>query len=211
MNGFIFINRLQHRLWSTSTSLLLVRPAGTTVSIPEEKRCPGELREVTEENLIDCGAFEDAAHYVPTYRSMLEKGDLVLFGYLNRRCVFRFCIQLHGQISFDGCAVRFLNNTENYIHYVYCDQEFRGHHFHLAALAYTAATHHSQHSYAVVKEDNIPSLKSFYQAGYKPYSLLTVKNRFFHRTLTQHELTEEMKNRFTWDILHHNSTIHEKL
>ena len=191
-----FLTRLRHRLWSTSTSLLLVRPAGTVVTISEEKRCPGELREVTEENIMDCSAFEDPTHYVPIYRSMLEKGDVVLFGYLNGHCVFRCAMQLHGSFSFDGCAVRCLNDTEDYIHYVYCAPEFRGHHFHLAALIYTASTHPAQQSYAVVKEDNIPSLKSFYRAGYEPYSLLTVKNRLLHRALKEQVLSPEERERY---------------
>ena len=186
-----FLTRLRHRLWSTSTSLLLVRPAGTVVTIPEEKRCPGELREVTEKNIMDCAAFEDPVHYVPLYRSMLEKGDVILFGYLNGRCVFRYCLQLHGAFDSDGCVVRVLNGEEVYVHYVYCAPEFRGHHFHLAALAYTASMYHKQQSYAVVKEDNIPSLKNFYRAGYEAYSLLTVKNRLLCRTLTERILSQE--------------------
>lgn len=196
MKMTVFFTRLRHRLWSTSTSLLMVQPAGTVVTIPEEKRCPGELRKVTEENIMDCSAFEDPAHYVPVYRAMLKQGDMVLFGYLNGRCVFRHCLQLHGSFDFDGCAVRLLSDTEDYVHYVYCAPEFRGNHFQLAALAYSASMYHSQRSYAVVKEDNMSSLKNFYRAGYEPYSLLTVKNRLFHRALTERVLSQEEQERY---------------
>ena len=196
MNISAFLTRLRHRLWSTSTSLLLVRPAGTAVSIPEEKRCPGELREVTEENIMDCGAFEDAAHYVPIYRSMIEKGDVVLFGYLNGRCVFRHCLQLHGAFNFDGCVVRVLNGEEAYVHYGYCAPEGRGNHFHLTSLVYMASTHFTKKNYAIVKEDNVRSLKDCYRAGYEPYSLLTVKNRLLHRSLTEQVLSPEERERY---------------
>lgn len=191
-----FLTRLRHRLWSTSTSLLLVRPAGTVVTIPEEKRCPGELRAVTEENLMDCAAFEDPAHYVPIYRSMLEKGDMILFGYLNGRCVFRHCMQLHGTFDFDGCVVRSLKENEAYILFGYCAPEGRGNHFHLSSLVYMASTHITKTNYTIVKEDNIRSLKDCYRAGYEPYSLLTVKNRFFHRALAEQVLSPEERLRY---------------
>lgn len=186
-----FFKRVAHRFWSTSTSLLLVRPSKTAVTIPEEKRCPGELREGTEETVMDCGAFEDPVRYVPIYRSMLEKGDIVLLGYLGGRCVFRYCMQLKGIFEFDGCVVRSLNSEESYIHYIYCAPEGRGNHFQLAALDYTSSKYLLHKNYTIVKEDNIPSLKSFYQSGYDAYSLLTVKNRLFHRTLTERILTQE--------------------
>lgn len=192
----VFLTRLRHRLWSTSTALLLVRPAGTVVTIPEEKRCPGELREVTEENIMDCAAFEDAALYVPIYRSMLEKGDIIHFGYLNGRCVFRRCMQLHGTFDFDGCAVRSLKENEAYTHFSYCAPEGRGNHFQLASLSNMYETHPMVRGYTIIKEDNIPSLKNCYRAGYEPYSLLTVKNRLFHRALTEQVLSPEEQLRY---------------
>lgn len=66
----------------------------------------------------------------------------------------------------------------------------------MAALAYSASIYHSQQSYVVVKEDNMSFLKSFYRAGYELYSLLTIKNRLFHRALTEWGLSQEVRLRY---------------
>lgn len=99
------LNRLRHRLWSTTEVLLLVRPANVPLLERVNKVCPGEFRAVTEENIQDCAQFEDASHYVPVYREMLKRGDAVRFGYLDGNCVFRHCMQLSGTFFEDGCVL----------------------------------------------------------------------------------------------------------
>ena len=101
-----FCKALRRRLWSDSKILLLVRPAGKPLDDTKRKPCPGEIRAVTEKDLSDCAAFEDAARYVPVYREMLKRGDLLHFGYLNGKCVYRHAAQCSGDITHDGCFVR---------------------------------------------------------------------------------------------------------
>ena len=74
MTVFEFCKALRRRIWSDSEILLLVRPAGKPLDDTKRKPCPGEIRAVTEKDLSDCAAFEDAARYVPVYREMLKRG-----------------------------------------------------------------------------------------------------------------------------------------
>lgn len=183
--------RPRYRLWSTHSILLLVRPANAPVDPFPSKPCIGELRFVTEEDLPDCAAFEDPAHYVPVYREMLRRGDLVLFGYLDGTCVFRCCLQCGGPILYQGYTERELAANEAYVHYVFCAPAARRKGFHKAALRYLRAACPGRVLYAQVMEDNIPSLRGFFRTGFRPYSRLTVKNRLFRSVLTEIPLAEE--------------------
>lgn len=53
--------RLRQSFWSTHSILLLTHPAGAPATPFPLKPCVGELRPVTEDDLPDCAAFEDAA------------------------------------------------------------------------------------------------------------------------------------------------------
>lgn len=181
-------HKLQRGVWSTGSGLLLARSIG--LPEPEERPFTGEIRAVTEADLPDCAVFEDAAHYIPVYRRALEKGDLVLFGYLNGVCVFRCCLQKSGSIAYREHIVRELTAGEAYVHYVFCASWARRQGFHEAALRYLCAACPDRVLYAEVKENNIPSLRGFFRVGYRPYSRLTVKKRFFRSTLTEAIFTE---------------------
>lgn len=186
-----FFCRLRHRLWSTSQTLLLLRPANAPLPEQTWKPCPGEFRDVTEENINDCGQFENAVHYVPIYREMLKQGDVVHFGYLNGKCVFRHCMQRSGSFYEDGCLVHTLGADEAFIHYVFCSPNARGLGFHTEGTRRFCEQLLAHSFYTCVKPDNFPSLHGFFLSGFQPYSLLTVKNRFLFRRLHEHILTPE--------------------
>lgn len=186
-----FFRLLLHRLWSESETLLLVRPANTPLPERTWKPCPGEFRPVTEENINDCGQFEDAAHYVPVYREMIQQGDVVHFGYLNGKCVFRHCMQRGGTFYEDGCPVRTLGKNEVYIHYVFCAPEARGLGLHTEGTRRFCEAFPSDTFFSCVKSDNASSLYGFFLSGYHPYSVLTVKNRFLFRHLHEHILAPD--------------------
>ena len=178
-------NYLRNGLWFTDSTLLLVRPAGAPVNPVPSKPCTGEIRLATESDLPDCASFEDAAHYVPIYRDMLRRGDLVLFGYLDSRCVFRCCLQRNSMVTFAGHPVRSLAAEEGYVHYVLCAPWARKKGFHEAALRRLCLICLDHALYAEVKEDNIPSLRGFYRNSFRPAARLRARNCFFHRTFSE--------------------------
>lgn len=171
----------KERIYSTHSILLLVRPAKEFAAEMQHKPCPGEFRAVTEDNIHDCAAFEDADHYVPVYRSMLEKGDYVVFGYLNGVCVFRHAMQKSGDISFAHSTIRQLKENEAYVHYGFCAPEARGQGFHSESIYRFCKDNPSHTLYAMVEEKNIASLRGCVRNGFHIHSRLTVKYRFFRR------------------------------
>ena len=196
MTVFEFCKALRRRIWSDSEILLLVRPAGKPLDDTRRKPCPGEIRAVTEKDLPDCAAFEDAARYVPVYREMLRRGDVVHFGYLNGRCVFRHCMQMSGEITFSSCGIRRLGPHEGYVHYGFCAPQARGNGFHAESLYRFCHWEADFTVFAIVRENNSSSLKGCFRSGYEVRSLLTVKNRFFRRTLTEKVLSPEEARRY---------------
>jgi len=197
--------RFREGLWSTDSILLLTRPAGPPGA--EARPFAGELRIVTEKDLSDCAAFEDAAHYVPVYRDMLRRGDFVLFGYLDGACVFRHCLQLSGPFSFKGHPVRDLAPNEAYVHYGYCAPNARGNGFHQASLSRFPREFPTRTLYALVKEDNEKSLRGCFRTGYRPYSRLTAKSRFFHSSCSEVPLTAEEVDLLTALVRPENNSV----
>lgn len=129
-----FLLRQRNHLWSTKSTLLLVRPAGKPLDETQHKPCDGILRPVTEENIQDCAAFENPSHYVPIYRSMLKNGDQVFFGYLGEKCVFR-CATMHkGEITLADNSFHSLQEGELLIHYSFCAPAARGHGLHSESI-----------------------------------------------------------------------------
>lgn len=194
MTVFEFCKALRRRIWSDSEILLLVRPAGKPLDDTKRKPCPGEIRAVTEKDLSDCAAFEDAARYVPVYREMLKRGDLLHFGYLNGKCVYRHAAQCSGDITHDGCFVRRLQPHEIYTHHSYCAPEARGNGFQPESLRQMFLTFFDCTAYTLIEPQNKRSLVGAFRGGYEVRSLLTVKNRFFRRTLTEKVLSPEEAN-----------------
>ncbi|MEY8261591.1 hypothetical protein AALA80_14740 [Oscillospiraceae bacterium 50-60] len=186
-----FYRAVRRRIWSDNTILLLVRPAGKPLDRSAQKYGPGEIRTVTEKDLADCAAFEDAAVYAPIYRKMLKKGDVIHFGYLNGKCVYHHAAQCSGDVIFDGCLVRHLQPGEITTCMSYCAPEARGHGFQQKSLYQMFLTYFDFTSYTLVRPQNTPSLIAVFRVGYEAHSLLTVKNRFFHRRLTERLLSLE--------------------
>lgn len=174
---------LKYQFWSTDSILLLVRPAGTSPKVYPQSSFPGTFLTVTAEQLSDCAAFEDAASYVPIYRDMLKRGDLVQFGYWERKCVFRHCLMLSGSFTFREHTVRTLGENEAYIHYAFCAPQARGNHFHTESIGRFCSLYPNHTIYTMVKEEKQSSLYGYIQNGFMPYSRLTAKNRFFHSAL----------------------------
>ena len=191
MTLFGFFSRLQFRIWSQRDALLLVRPTDVPVEPSLIEACPGTFVPVSEENLHDCAAFEDRAHYVPTYRKMLEAGSFGHFGYLDGTCVYREWLQQKGEVLFDGCPVLQLRENEGYSCYVFCDPRARGNGFQAAGIAHMAQRFPELTFYTIVLTEKKITRKNYLKNGYVPHTLITVKNRFFHRTLTRKELSPE--------------------
>lgn len=194
MKNFTFqraYHKLQYRIWSTGSILLLVRPANAPVDPFPCKPCAGELRAVTEADLPDGAAFEDPAHYLPVYKKMLERGGVIHFGYLGGKCVYRHAATFSGTLDFRGCVVRRLGEKEMFTHFSYCAPEARGGGWQTESLREFFRLFPGYRSYTCVKDDNFPSLIPCFRAGYRPYSRITVKKRFFRSALTETPLTEE--------------------
>ena len=183
------IKRIFHRLWSVEKTLFLYKkenivPQKTPLFEGVFFRCK------TEDS--DCTAsFEDAGYYAPIYRKMIEKGDWVVLGVLEQECVFRCCVQLCGDINFDGCVVRSLQKQEAYIHYVYCSPEHRGKGFHKECLRWIASQLPGYRFWAQVQEKNIPSMKGFKENGFAVYSELTSYNRLGKRWIREKRKEEK--------------------
>ncbi|MDE6454831.1 MAG: hypothetical protein K2L38_02710, partial [Dysosmobacter sp.] len=146
--------RLKNGLWSTDSILLLVRPAGAPVDPFPAKPCIGEIRLATESDLPDCAAFEDAAHYVPIYQDMLRQGDLIHFGYLNGRCVYRHAAKTSGILTFSQHTVRRLGEKELITHFSYCDPSARGGGWQTESLREFFRARFDSTSYTLILEDN---------------------------------------------------------
>ena len=182
---------VKRRLWSNSESLLLVRPAGKLPDESKRKPCDGVFRPVTEKNIQDCGAFEDASVYVPIYREMLKAGDYVHFGYIQGKCAFRHCLKKSGSFDLGGGTTRTLSSGEVYIHYGYCAPEHRGHGLHAESIYRFCMDHLNDTIYTLVKETNRSSLHGCARNGFEVKSRLFEKNRFFLRQL--HEVPVGLK------------------
>lgn len=170
---------LKGRVWHTQVMLLLRRPAGKPPDGGREKPCRGTVRTATEAELGDCGDFENAARSLPFYRSLLERGSLIRLGYLDGRCVYRSSVQRSGTVPFSGHTALTLGPKEMYVCHVYCAPDARGNGLQKEDLRRLCEEYPDVTFYAFVKQDNIPSLRSFYRAGYEPCALVSGKQRFF--------------------------------
>lgn len=195
MNFFEIFERVKRRLWSQRSILLLVRPAGKTLD--ESKRKPScvEFRPVTEDNIFDCGAFEDANRYVPIYRDFLSRDGYVHFGYLDGQCVFRHVIEAVDALFWEGYPFLRAEKGEklHYVHYGFCSPKARGKGCHSESLFFMAEKCSNVDLYAMVLPDNYASLKGCFRAGFELQSLITVKHRFFRRMLLEQVLSSEEK------------------
>lgn len=189
-----FFSRLANRLWSDHEMLLLVRPADKPLDEALHKPCAGEFRPVTEQNINDCAAFEDAARYVPVYREMLQRGDVVHFGYIDGQCVFRHCMQTSGSFTYEGCPVRTLATGEVYTTYGFCAPAARGKGLLAESLYQFFLSHFHDTAYTLVAPENVSSLRSCYRNGYEIRSRIVVKCRFLRRTLTETSLAPTEAN-----------------
>lgn len=176
-------------IWSTDTILFLIRPAG--LPEPEARPFAGEIRVPTEAELPACAAdLKTAFGWDAAQRSILRQGELVLFGWLDGTCVFHSYLQYGGIYDHRGHAVRFADN-EAYIHNVFCVPAARRKGFHEAALRHMCAACPDRVLYTQAVEDNVPSLRGFYRAGFRPVFRHTVKKRFFHHTVSKVMIGEE--------------------
>lgn len=191
-----FFHLLKHRLWSTSEALLLVRPANKPLPPQTWKPCTIELRLATPETVQDCGDLEDASLYAPIYLQKLADGDILHFGYLNGKCVYRHAAQCQGDIFWDGVLVRHLTPKEIHTYFSLCAPEARGHGVQTESLRQMFLMQFDCTAYTEVVPDNKASLVSCFRAGYEVHSLLTVKNRFLRRTLTEKRLTPQEASRY---------------
>lgn len=184
-----FLHLLRHRLWSTCEIILLVRSPDTP--LPKHAiSCPGEFRDVTEENIRDCGQFEDIS-MVSVYRKMLSDGFSGQYGYLNGACVYRAWTQHRGKIDFEGCTVMSLPEHAWYSCYVYCAPEARGNGFHRAGIAETIRQFPDETAYTMILPEKPWSMRNYILNGFKPYSSITAKNRFLHRSLCERLLSPD--------------------
>lgn len=182
--------KLKYGFWSVDSILVLERPAGSPTSEFSHKHFEGEIRNVTGMELSDCAAFEDPEHYVPIYQNMLKRGDLVRFGYLKGKCVFRHCLMLSGSYKFGGHTLQTLAPNEAYIHYVFCAPNARGKGFHEVSLHQLCCMYPKYSLYAQVKENNVPSLRGFFQNGFAVKSEFIIRRRFFHSSLHENVFSE---------------------
>lgn len=144
-------------------------------------------------NLDDCSEFENSKVYVPIYKQFIEAGDLVVFAYrkADNKCIARACVQLHGKIVSEGSVERTLGRNEGYVHYVFCKSSDRGHGVHNNMINFICKYLKEYSLYAIVKENNTPSLKGFYRNGFKNIELLTQKNIVGFRKLVRKEIENE--------------------
>lgn len=187
---------LKTSIWFTNSILLLVRPAGSPVDPFPSKSCAGELRLATEKDLPDCASFQNPAVYIPIFRKMLHRGDMVHFGYLDGKCVYRHVATSSENVCFDGHIVRRLGEREMMTYYSFCDPIARGGGWMTESLRKFFCSRFDCTFYSLVLENNYASLISSFRAGYCPCSRLTVKNRFFHSTLLETPLSNEEVERF---------------
>lgn len=169
--------RLKYWIWHTQSVLLLRRPAGKPMDAGQHSPCRGTVRTVTEAELDDCRSFSDAARSLPLFRSLLKGGSLIRLGYLDGRCVYRSSVQRSGTVPFSGHTALTLGPEEMYVCHVYCAPDARGNGLQKEDLRQLCAEYPDAVFYAFVKQGNIPSLRSFYRAGYEPYALVSAKRR----------------------------------
>lgn len=184
--------RIGHRIWSTEKLLLLKRDRSNNEEIKIRYEFKGELRRVTEDNVADCLALEDA-HYLDVYREMLKCGDYGLFGYLDGSIVYRQWVKLSGELKCSPTHTIFFERDNAFIHYVYCDSSARGNGFHINGIKSSMERIKGRTFYATVKKDNYVSLHNFYRAGFSIESLLIVKNRFGIRIREEKVFNQEQR------------------
>lgn len=171
------LRRLRYWIWHTQSVLLLRRPAGKPLNESQKTACRGTVRTVTEAELGDCGDFENTARTLPFFRSLLEQGSLIRLGYLDGRCVYRSSVQRSGTVPFSGHTALTLGPKEMYVCHVYCAPAARGNGLQKEDLRRLCEEYPDVTFYAFVKQDNIPSLRSFYRTGYEPCALVSAKRR----------------------------------
>lgn len=192
MSWKTFAKRLIHNCWSKNEILLLKREKNLKLEQSHFKECKGRIVYVTEDNISDCGAFENPEHYIPVYRKMISNGDYVHFGYLNDDCVFRHAAQCSGVLSYDGVSIKNLKKgLEVYTHYAYCAPRARGMGFLPMSLQLFAEKFSKCDMYTMVNEDNISSLRGHFRVGYVPYMRIEVKNHFFTKRVRKQRITQE--------------------
>lgn len=191
-----FFRWLEFRLWSERSILLLVRSAEKQPEESLRKPCPGEFRPVTENNVIDCAAFENANRRVPIYREMLKRGDYGQYGYWNGVCVYREWLQMSGDVTFDGCIAFTLQENECSSQYVFCAPSARNNGFQAASGFHLAELFPQITFYTMVLPEKLNSLRNYWRCAFEIHSRITVKNRFFHRTLTTTPLSRDESRAF---------------
>jgi RimJ/RimL family protein N-acetyltransferase len=161
----IRLNALKRRVFSIQNSFLLYRDLSCRDSFAKGE-C--EFRLMKDDcSLWDTHSFENSEYYAPIYSDMIKNGNSVIFGYLpDNRCVYRVCVQRKGSIYKDGCLVKKLNDNEGYVHFGYCDPEYRGKGLFNKSLSFVNNYFSDIKLYAIVSTDNVPSLRGVYRNGY---------------------------------------------
>lgn len=182
--------KLRRHFWSTNRMMLLRRPAGKPMDEGLHKPCTGELRAVTEETMGD-GA--NLGRDWPEYcRELLDRGDLVRYGYLDGKCVFRHVLRYGGTLPLSGREYFRLRPEDGYTHAGYCAPEARGKGLHAEDLWQVCAMYPDMTLYTEVKPENAASLRGCYRAGYEPVAVVEVDYRFFFRSaLRRRDYTPE--------------------
>lgn len=195
-----FLKLFKKRLWSQCSILLLVRPGGKPIPTDMQKPCTGELRWATDEMLDDCLSFQ-TPEQVAQLKAILKSGSRVHLGYIDGNCVYRHMLRFQGPVDFDGCIVYQLGPNEMITERSFCAPSARGHHFQQKSLFEMFKAYPERTSYTEIRAENPASLLGALRCGYEIRSLLTVKNRFFHRTLIQTPLSPEEAVRYHPDNL----------
>ena len=179
------LEKLGRHFWSTNSMMLLYRPAGKPLDKSLRKPCSGIFRIVTSEIVDDGTVLSETAPNGdwPAYcRTLLERGDVVRYGYLDGKCVFRHALRRGGTLSLSGREYFQLGPEDGYAHAGYCAPEARGMGLHAEDLWWAAETFPNMTLYAEVKPENAASLRGCFRASYEPVALIWVKHRFFLRS-----------------------------
>ncbi len=178
----IRLNALKRRVFSIQNSFLLYRDLSSRDSFARDE-CDFRLMN-DDSSLRDTHSFENSDYYAPIYSDMIKNGNSVIFGYLpDNRCVFRACVQLKGSIYHDGCLVKELYDNEGYVHYIFCDPDYRGKGLLNKCLSYINYYFSHIKLYSIVKVNNVPSLRGFFKNGYTKCNRLRLINLVGFRKL----------------------------
>ena len=142
---------------------------------------------VTEKNISDSQLFENHK-YIDIYKSMLERGDIGIYGYVDGKCACRVWAVVDPSNFCEGGVSLGLSTDDVFVHYLLTDVAYRGQGLASECLMFINDLFSDRDIYSTIEIHNNPSFSAFRKAGYRDNKVLILKKRLLRSKMFVHTI-----------------------